>query len=137
MGKFAPREINLLYGMLLCNCMLQYNYFKINLCFNIISCIISNEIITSHPIICILTMSNYVQQSLLRNMHRLLSVYQDTWLCVSGQESHAAHKCVIYRTHYDTVFNTSYLYNYWSDFYKIYIFYTLHIHNCTCQIGRK
>ena len=24
---------------------------------------------------------------------------QDTWSCVSGQERHAAHKCIIYRNH--------------------------------------
>ena len=31
------------------------------------------------------------------NQHQ--KVYQDTWSCVSSQESHVAHKRVIYRNH--------------------------------------
>ena len=30
-------------------------------------------------------------------IHTVLPQYQDTWLCVSGQESRVTHKCVIYR----------------------------------------
>ena len=52
---------------------------------------------------------------------------QDTWLCVSGQGRHAAHKCV-------TIFNTLNLCNCWANLYPIYIFYTLHIYDLTYQI---
>ena len=59
---------------------------------------------------------------------------QYTWSCVSGQERCAAHKCVIYRNRKDTIFNTSYLYNYWTDFYQIYVFYALHIYDLAYKI---
>ena len=65
---------------------------------------------------------------------KLIVCYQDTQSCVSGQGRRVAHKCVIYSYRQVTIFNTSYLYNHWNDFYQIYIFYALHIRDFTLYI---
>ena len=38
---------------------------------------------------------------------------------------------VLLKTHQVTVFNTSYFYNYYADFYQIEVFYAFHIHDLT------
>ena len=42
---------------------------------------------------------NFIVKNDMNKLYPDLSIkkYQDTWSCVSGQERHAAHKCVIYR----------------------------------------
>ena len=65
-----------------------------------------------------------------------LMCYQDTPSCVSSQESHVAHKysmLFIYRNRKLAIFNHSYLYNHYANFYQIHIFYALHIHDPTYQ----
>ena len=63
-------------------------------------------------------------------------LYQDRRSCVSGQERHAAHKCIICRNHQVTVFDPSHLYNYWTKFHQFHTFYVLCIQDFYIPTGK-
>ena len=54
---------------------------------------------------------NEIDQAFCSTGMVYMYTYQDTRLCVSGQESPVTHKCVIYRNRKLAIFNPLYLYN--------------------------
>ena len=54
-----------------------------------------------------------------------------------GQENTRVHKCVIYADQNFADFSLLYLKNDRADFYEIYIFYALHIHDLSYEIWKK
>ena len=67
----------------------------------------------------------------------LVNDYIKTHGHVSVSKKDVQHTSVLFTGTAITVFNTLYLYNYWTNFYQIYIFYALYIHNLTYHIWHK
>ena len=79
---------------------------------------------------------NFVAKNDMNKLYPDLSIkkYQDTWLYVSGQDMR--HTSVLFTGTAKSPFLTPHLSitMHWTNFYQIYIFYALHIHDFIYQI---